>query len=143
MLAMGFSSVLSRSIFTSQGVDSSRNGLYVGWINTMFDAAKMISLNFVRWNYFNKELVRNTMSVVTSTVIPKVGIAVAVSSNPQPTWRAIKSYVRVYANLFKEASEKFAVNWKSVRIVVGHRDLLKVNDGLGDVRLQPCAAFSL
>ncbi len=38
--------------------------------------------------------------------------------------------------------ETFTACFNCDTIGLGHRDLLQVNDGLGDVRLQPCAALS-
>jgi hypothetical protein len=136
------SKIRRQKSIASQNVLTVGNSFQVCWINAAADSAEVVRNQ--RAEFANEQAVSDVMGGTALVDIPKAGVSIFIRrSRPQPAWCSVKSYFRVYANLFKEASEKFAANGKSVRIVMGHRDLLKVNDGLGDVRLQSCAAFSL
>lgn len=144
IFTVSLSSVKNTNILTTFAVDSARNRLKVCGVNATSTLTQVVKLeSFGNWP--DEHLVRYamtpTMPLASSVTKSRISFAVQFSI-PQPARRTVKSYVRVYANLFKETREKLGVYGKSVRIVVGHRGSPKVNDGLGDVRLVPCAAFS-
>jgi hypothetical protein len=97
-------------------------------VHAFAHAAKVI--NFTERVYrIYEHAVRNALGRMVTVNVVKVAVAIVPDAgSPQPTRNAFERYVWVYANLFKEAYEQLSVYGKSVRIVAGHRNLLKVND---------------
>ena len=142
LYAVCFRRVFSGKRVPSKGIYAPRNGFQMDRVNTRRLTAKMVNLQSY-WNWADKPFVNNSMARTRRTLDFQSSIALGEIGSPQPTRNAFVRHVRVYRDFAKEASKKFAVNGKLVRIVNGHDLKSPFSLCLGDVRLQPCAAFSL
>lgn len=140
---MSAQAVSCLTLQSALGINLRRYWINVNRIYAVSSPTQMIRMVRSRLNNLNEHLKSYAMCVPVPFSIKENTVAVLVYiSSPKPARNSTKHYFRVNTNSSEEASENCAVNTKSVRIVVGHRESPKVNDGLGDVRLVPCAAFS-
>lgn len=128
--------------FPAQDVDSRRNVINMNRVHTSSITAKMISVMAFR-NPMNKHSKGNVMSVKVGAVELKPTITLgAMLGCPEPARDTAKRHGRIDSHFTEKAGKKFSIYWNSARIVNGHDLKLPFSLCLGDVRLQPCGAFS-
>lgn len=142
--AVSFTSILSSKAFAAHRVDIRCHRLKMHWVHANDIAAKMVGVVTARFYNAYKHFIGQSVCAVNYILNSNFAIAIfECAAYPKPAWSAIPRNSRNYSYVLEKVLDEFEINRVAVSIVAGHRDLLQVNDGLGDVRLQPCAAFSL
>lgn len=141
-------SVIAVSLLRVYGLwSSSTQAIYARWdsfkmsrIHAMTNSAKMIALQFYGYD-FHKKLIGYTVCISSRFSIPEAGIASIIDVvGPQPARCVIPSYGRIDVDFAKEPLKQLTRNWKSGRIVSGHR-CLPTGDGdfgWGRTGILPC-----
>jgi hypothetical protein len=113
------------------GIDSGKTGtaldidfvgsrIDVGRMSTTPITAQMIALN-IRREHLDEELIKKPMSRFGFLFVPYLPVAIGICcAGPLPTWNAIVKAFGTYLDFAKNASKKFSVNGKSVRMKAGH-----------------------
>lgn len=110
--------VFSGRADASEAIDSMRDDFEMCWINTPSNTAQMIRMCFDGNVSINKECMCNSVAASGSALEMKLRILrnLVYTACPEPARNAFVRHVRVYLDLAKKASEKFAVYRESIRI---------------------------
>lgn len=126
--AMNFVSVTSRWTKASHRVFSSGDGFQVNRVHAVAAATEMVDLQD-DGNGPHEYLIREAVGAKLRGFIPEHTVAhVHNRANPNPARNAFERNIGIYANLSKEAREKFSVYGKSVRFVLHDLISLKRTD---------------